>query len=59
MCCSTLHVAAENAPALALYTKIGYTSEAFLPDYYGPGRHAHKMMCDLEASQLFQAWLQP
>ncbi len=55
--CSTLHVSAENAPALALYTKIGYVSEAYLQDYYGPGRDAHKMMCELETSELFQAWL--
>jgi ribosomal protein S18 acetylase RimI-like enzyme len=41
---ATLHVAAANAGALALYVSLGFACEAgVLQDYYGAGRHAHKM----------------
>ncbi|KFM28700.1 putative N-acetyltransferase [Auxenochlorella protothecoides] len=38
----SLHVAAVNEPALALYKASGFKEDAFLQDYYAPGRHAHR-----------------
>lgn len=35
-----LEVAADNAPALALYRAAGFTPVGRRPDYYGPGAHA-------------------
>lgn len=44
---ATLHVAADNVPAFNLYTRFGFVKEALLEDYYCPGRHALKMICNL------------
>ena len=38
-----LHVATDNAAALALYRGEGYRITALVPDYYGPGRNALAM----------------
>lgn len=38
-----LHVATDNAAALALYRGEGYRVTALVPDYYGPGRNALAM----------------
>jgi ribosomal-protein-alanine N-acetyltransferase len=38
-----LEVEVENGPAIALYTKHGYTLRAIVRDYYGAGRHAYVM----------------
>ncbi|EFN56512.1 hypothetical protein CHLNCDRAFT_144116 [Chlorella variabilis] len=48
----SLHVDAENAPALGLYQGEGFASEALLEDYYCRGRHAHKMRLELGSSSL-------
>ncbi|GLI64804.1 hypothetical protein VaNZ11_008211, partial [Volvox africanus] len=45
---STLHVALDNEPAVKLYRSLGYKEDGLLEDYYTPGRHAYKMICDLE-----------
>jgi len=39
-----LHVATDNAAALALYRGAGYRVAALVPDYYGPGRNALAML---------------
>ncbi|KAG2483179.1 hypothetical protein HYH03_017971 [Edaphochlamys debaryana] len=52
---SSLHVALENAPALGLYRSLGYADDGLLYDYYSPGRHAAKMMADLEPYRSMQA----
>ncbi|KAL4447941.1 hypothetical protein ABPG75_005160 [Micractinium tetrahymenae] len=46
----SLHVDADNAPALGLYLSEGFASEALLKDYYCRGRHAHKMRLDLDSA---------
>ncbi|KAL4425114.1 hypothetical protein ABPG77_008219 [Micractinium sp. CCAP 211/92] len=45
----SLHVDADNSPALELYLSEGFASEALLEDYYCRGRHAHKMRLDLDS----------
>jgi ribosomal-protein-alanine N-acetyltransferase len=42
-----LEVAAENAPAIALYIGLGFTQAGERRDYYGPGRHAWLLGRDL------------
>ncbi|WP_296136972.1 GNAT family N-acetyltransferase [uncultured Tessaracoccus sp.] len=39
-CRTLLEVRDDNAPAIALYTKHGFTTIARRPDYYGAGRDA-------------------
>ena len=39
----TLMVQTGNAPARALYDRVGYEEEAVLPNYYGSGRPGIKM----------------
>ena len=39
----TLMVQTGNAPARALYQRVGYEEESVLPHYYGPGRPGIKM----------------
>ena len=39
----TLEVEAGNEPAIRLYRGFGFLELGMLPDYYGPGRHAHLM----------------
>ena len=36
-----LEVEVGNAPAIAMYTRHGYTLTAIVRDYYGTGRHAY------------------
>lgn len=43
----TLHVDTKNAPALSLYTTVGFVKECTLDDYYSMGRHAYKMRLGL------------
>ena len=43
VCRVRLHVATDNAAALALYRGAGYRVAALVPDYYGPGRNAWAM----------------
>ena len=43
VCRVRLHVATDNAAALALYRSEGYRVPALVPDYYGPGRNALAM----------------
>ena len=43
VCRVWLHVATDNAAALALYRAEGYRVTALVPDYYGPGRNALAM----------------
>ena len=43
VCRVRLHVAADNAAALALYRGEGYRVTGLVPDYYGPGRNALAM----------------
>lgn len=44
---ATLHVDPANAPARALYSKVGFTEEGLLAGYYAPGRDAVRMVADL------------
>ena len=43
VCRVRLHVATDNAAALALYRGEGYRVTDLVPDYYGPGRNALAM----------------
>jgi hypothetical protein len=43
---ASLHVAATNAAALALYAAVGFERDALLVDYYGRGRDAVRMRVD-------------
>jgi ribosomal protein S18 acetylase RimI-like enzyme len=45
-CAASLHVAATNAAALALYAAVGFERDALLVDYYGRGRDAVRMRVD-------------
>lgn len=45
-----LEVAEENAPALALYTGLGFAPAGRRPDYYGLGRSAALLRRSLRAS---------
>lgn len=44
-----LEVADANAEALALYQGLGFRARLKLPDYYGPGQHAHRLVLPLAA----------
>jgi [ribosomal protein S18]-alanine N-acetyltransferase len=41
---ATLHVDPANAPARALYAKLGFVEDARLESYYAPGRDAVRMV---------------
>ncbi len=56
--CSSLYVSTANVPAMALYTKAGYTIERLLKDRYGLQQDAYRMICELQQSALMQAFLQ-
>ena len=45
-----LEVRSDNAPAIALYRKIGFAAVASLPSYYAPGRDALRMRLTSPAS---------
>lgn len=55
--CATLHVDASNTPALGLYGKAGFVKDGMIEDYYGHGRHAYKLIADLQESAAMQAFL--
>jgi ribosomal protein S18 acetylase RimI-like enzyme len=42
-----LEVADANPEARALYQGLGFRPGARLPDYYGPGQHAHRLVLAL------------
>lgn len=42
-----LEVADANAEALALYRGLEFKATQRLPDYYGPGQHAHRLVLKL------------
>lgn len=42
-----LEVGQDNARAIALYERLGFRWIGYLPDYYGPGRTASHMICEL------------
>lgn len=42
-----LEVEQDNARAIALYERLGFRWIGYLPDYYGPGRTASHMICEL------------
>ena len=42
-----LEVADANAEAQALYHGLGFRPRLRLPDYYGPGQHAHRLVLPL------------
>lgn len=44
---AALHVAESNAPALALYARLGFAPDATVHEYYGPSCHALRMMRDV------------
>lgn len=45
-----LEVASDHARAIGLYEHLGFRWIGYLPDYYGPGRAASHMMCELAQS---------
>lgn len=46
-----LEVSDANPEAGALYHELGFRSRLRLPDYYGPGQHAHRLVLALQAGQ--------
>lgn len=44
---ASLHVDPQNLPAVKLYTKLGFTDDGLLEDYYAPGRPAQKMRLEM------------
>eukprot|EP00879_Flechtneria_rotunda_P009293 GHRR01009729.1.p1 GENE.GHRR01009729.1~~GHRR01009729.1.p1 ORF type:complete len:185 (+),score=71.39 GHRR01009729.1:164-718(+) len=48
--CATLHVDTINTPALALYGRAGFQQDGLIEDYYRPGKHAYKLIADLQES---------
>ena len=44
---ASLHVAASNTGARALYSSLGFATEAVLESYYSSGEAAHKMALTL------------
>ncbi|MGY3887798.1 GNAT family N-acetyltransferase [Aeromonas aquatica] len=46
-----LEVADANAEALALYRGLGFRAQLRLPDYYGPGQHAHRLVLPLGSGE--------
>lgn len=55
--CSTLHVDASNAPAIALYFKAGFDKDGVISDYYGPGKPALKLLASLQDSPAVAAFV--
>lgn len=55
--CSTLHVDASNAPAVALYCAAGFERDGTIADYYGPGKPALKLLADLRESSAVAAFV--
>ena len=55
--CSTLHVDASNAPAIALYCKAGFEQDGVISDYYGPGKPALKLLVGLQDSPAVAAFV--
>ena len=45
-----LEVYSANLEARRFYRRLGYRVSGCVPDYYGPGRHALRMLCDLGGS---------
>ncbi len=46
---ASLHVSTANSPALTLYSKAGFRQDGDVhQDYYAPGKHAVKMIKDLQ-----------
>uniref|UniRef100_A0A061SN80 N-acetyltransferase domain-containing protein n=1 Tax=Tetraselmis sp. GSL018 TaxID=582737 RepID=A0A061SN80_9CHLO len=46
--CAGLHVDERNLPAICLYEASGFVRDAHIADYYRPGQHAIRMICDLD-----------
>jgi ribosomal protein S18 acetylase RimI-like enzyme len=44
--CASLHVDATNTAALELYRRAGFAQDGVIDSYYGPGRHALKLLRD-------------
>ncbi|MGL4251688.1 MAG: GNAT family N-acetyltransferase [Aeromonas sp.] len=54
-----LEVADANLEALALYRGLGFKSSQRLPDYYGPGQHAHRLVLVLTHRDAKKRRVQP
>jgi ribosomal protein S18 acetylase RimI-like enzyme len=55
--CSTLHVDASNAPAIALYHKAGFKNDGVITDYYGPSKPALKLLADVRDAPAVAAFV--